>query len=112
MKKIIAFAFILLCVIAAPAFAVYDDATVVSVSKNSNDTVAIMANFTGAGETLAQRSIVLPWNYTDEQIAEWSVSTLEKLNGLKTIGTRIKVADKLPLVRPAKPVVAEEEVKP
>lgn len=101
----------LLCLlIASPAVAVYDAGKVQSVTKNSDDTVTVVANFTGAGEPVAQRSKVFQWNYTNEALAEWSVSTLEKLNGLKTIDTRIKATDDLPVVRPVKPV--EEVVIP
>lgn len=96
---------VFLCVLcAAPAWAVYDDATVVAVSKQA-DTVNIVVNFSGLTEVVAQRSVVLPWNYTDDQLTEWSVSTLEKLNGLKSINTRIKPSDKLPVVRPIEPVI-------
>lgn len=97
---------VLMCIlVTAPVMAAYDDVTVTSVEKNSNDTVTIVANFSGSGEPVAQRSIVLSWNYTDDQITEWSVSTLEKLNGLKSINTRIKATDKLPIVRPVRPEV-------
>lgn len=106
--KISIWTLVLLCVIAAPAFAVYDTGTVATVAKNSDDTVTVVANFTGSGETLAQRSKVFPWNYTDDSLTEWSVSALEKLNGLKTLNTRIKPTDSLPTTRPAKP--AEEIV--
>jgi len=94
---------------AAPAFATYDTVRVESVSRSSDDTIQVVANFTGAGEQPVQRSKVFPWNYTDEALAEWSVSTLEKLNGLKTLNTRIKATDTLPTVRPVKPI---EEVIP
>lgn len=83
-----------------PAFATYDDVTVVSVAKNGDDTVTVVANFAGTGEAVAQRSKVFPWNYTDDTLTEWSVSTLEKLNGLKVLSNRIKATDKLSTVRP------------
>lgn len=98
----------LLCVVlsvslsAAPAFAVYNASTVTQVEPpNPQDQITITATFTGPSEAAVKRSVVLPWNYTDEALAEWSVSTLEKLNGLKAIGARIKATDSLPTVRPA-----------
>lgn len=101
MLRLVLVVVVLSIVCASSAFAVYDDVTVASVTQNSTqDTVTIVANFSGSGEAVTQRSIVFPWNYTDVALTEWSVSTLEKLNGLKGIGDRVKAADKLPTVRP------------
>lgn len=87
------------------AWAVYDDSTVTQVDPVSpQGTVSITATFSGAGEQDVKQSVVLPWNYTDDTIAEWSASIIERLNGTKTLPARIKAGDKLAVTRPVRPV--------
>lgn len=96
----------------SPAFAVYNDVKVVSVEKvGPQDDVWVTADFSGPGETTVQRTNVFRWNYTDNTMAEWSGTIIEKLNTLKVLGTRVKKDDKLPIT---KPVIVPDvvEVKP
>jgi len=97
---------------AAPALAEYNDSVVKSADRISpQDTISITAEFTGPGEVTVQRDIILPWNYTDDQLADWSAGVIERLNGIKSVSTRIKSGDKLSITRPVRPVI-EEPVRP
>ena len=80
----------------------YESAIVQSVSLNeSRFSLVVSALFSGKDVADVTLTGALPWNYTDAQLAEWSVSRLEKLNSFvdTKAGLKLKAGDQLPIAR-------------
>lgn len=93
----------------------YDTVAVQSVSSSlARYTVVVSADFSGADVLTVRLTKVFPWDYTDAQMKEWSVSRLEALNGLQAIkdGARVKAGDALPTKRDAIIPASNEPAEP
>lgn len=92
---------LLLVLCSTPVWAVYDDATVVQIDPpNPQGLVNITVQFSGLGEPVIKRDLLVNGYYTKDMLNTWSAEQIIQLNGVKTLRTDIKVGDKLSATKP------------